>query len=318
VWVYAPALFDADSCTGASSGSCQPNVSAASELVGMGLNMSLSPAQDLRISWQLDNKILNKTWNDGGWNDRGFGPISPWLSCDGDTILGRYTGGEAAECAPPPAKGRVACGSGPGRGHGHQPFSPTNGCTAALGCCHSPIKEVGPWCIPMNVSNNGTHCGMCATPRPRGAVAGQPAVCSGKHSGQGSSTAVFIGAPRPPVSLWRALVKTAGVHLYTADADSVDDGDSVHADAVETAVVNAVETAVVTKRNRAATPKQRWAWAALPRRVRRSAIAIGVPATQVGGCVRVGRCGLCAVVTLPVVQHAGSWAGCQHSVLGHC
>eukprot|EP01049_Picozoa_sp_SAG25_P000054 SAG25_NODE_2_length_31535_cov_18.197322_5_plen_122_part_00 len=35
------------------------------------------------------------------------------LSCDGDTILGRYTGGEAAECAPPPAKGRVACGSGP-------------------------------------------------------------------------------------------------------------------------------------------------------------------------------------------------------------
>jgi hypothetical protein len=70
------------------------------------------------------------------------------------------------ECAPPPAKGRVACGSGPGRGHGHEPFSPTNGCTAALGCCHSPIKEAGPWCIPMNQSLNGTHCGMCALSLP--------------------------------------------------------------------------------------------------------------------------------------------------------
>jgi hypothetical protein len=158
-WVYAPALFDADVCMGA--GGCLPNVSAASELVGMELNMSLSPSP-LTVSWQLDNTILNKTWNDGGWNDRGFGPISPWLSCDSDTILGRY--------------------GDPGR-----------------------FGAPGP-----------------------------PAVCLGKHSGLGSSTAVFVGAPRPPVSLWRTLAKTAGVHLYTADADSVDDGDTVHADAVET------------------------------------------------------------------------------------
>ena len=109
--------------------------------------MSLAPA-DLQTVLQLDNTTYG-----------GVGPVSPWLSCGGDTVLGRYTNGKAA---------------------------------------------------------------------------GQPAVCTGNIGGSGSSTAVFVGAPRPPVSLWRALAKTTGVHLYTADEDAMDDGATVHADAVET------------------------------------------------------------------------------------
>ena len=118
-------------------------------MVGMELNMSLSPS-DLTTSLLSHNKTYGSS----------FGPVSPWLSCGGDKVLERYTGGEAA---------------------------------------------------------------------------GQPAACSTEKIGElGSSTAVFIGAPRPPVSLWRTLAKTAGVHLYTADEDSGDDGATVHADSIET------------------------------------------------------------------------------------
>eukprot|EP01049_Picozoa_sp_SAG25_P002079 SAG25_NODE_103_length_15482_cov_9.187415_9_plen_550_part_00 len=96
------------------------------------------------------------------------------------------------ECVKPPAKGRVACGSGPGRGHGHQPFTPTDGCTAALGCCYSPLTVPGDWCIPMNHSLNGTHCGVCGTALPAKTMA--PRQCYTKEGAQFSNASDWKSA----------------------------------------------------------------------------------------------------------------------------
>lgn len=63
---------------------------------------------------------------------------------------------------------------------------------------------------------------------------GAPAVCWGRLNSSASS--VVIGAPRPPVALWRALAKSVGVHLYTVGAatrDNFVEMGGVHADAVE-------------------------------------------------------------------------------------
>ena len=75
-----------------------------------------------------------------------------------------------------------------------------------------------------------------------GANAGAKAsVCSSQSSTATSNfSAVFIGAPRPPLGFWRALAKNAGIHLYT-DGSTTDgsaaDGSAVdlHADTVEAA-----------------------------------------------------------------------------------
>jgi hypothetical protein len=96
------------------------------------------------------------------------------------------------ECAAPPPEGRVACGSGPGRGHGHQPYTPTNGCTAALGCCYSPVPgSTVDWCIPMNQSANGTHCGVCGTPLPPKSMGSRQ--CYTKESTQFSNASDWQG-----------------------------------------------------------------------------------------------------------------------------
>ena len=62
---------------------------------------------------------------------------------------------------------------------------------------------------------------------------GLPSICWAS-AGPGEPASVFVGAPRPPVALWRALAAAAGVHLYIAEGtSSQDDGSALHADAVE-------------------------------------------------------------------------------------
>ena len=46
-----------------------------------------------------------------------------------------------------------------------------------------------------------------------------PSMCHATHTDANYSS-VFIGTPRPPLALWRALARSAGVHLYTSDSVS--------------------------------------------------------------------------------------------------
>ena len=57
-------------------------------------------------------------------------------------------------CTVPSAAARHQCGAY---------SSPANGCTAANGCCYSPMTAVGPWCYKMNASSS---CGQCGIPLP--------------------------------------------------------------------------------------------------------------------------------------------------------
>jgi hypothetical protein len=70
----------------------------------------------------------------------------------------------------------------------------------------------------------------------------EPSLCWATRSVKAAAancSSVFIGAPRPPVAFWRALARSAGVHLYTADEVSAEQPytpvQGNHADAVEAA-----------------------------------------------------------------------------------
>lgn len=63
----------------------------------------------------------------------------------------------------------------------------------------------------------------------------EPSICWTRPETSNFSS-VFVGTPRPPVGFWRALAKSAGVHVYTADEFAADDDmEGVRADAVEAA-----------------------------------------------------------------------------------
>lgn len=85
------------------------------------------------------------------------------------------------------------------------------------------LGEVAPW-LSCDGADRATVLGHY------GAAAGRkPSACM---SHEASHTSVFIGAPRPPLALWRALALNAGVHLYTSESESADNGLAVRADAV--------------------------------------------------------------------------------------
>lgn len=64
--------------------------------------------------------------------------------------------GSGQACVAVPSELRVACG--------HAPYTPADGCTAALGCCYGPMSVPGDWCYPM-VNSSGC-ADKCTMPRP--------------------------------------------------------------------------------------------------------------------------------------------------------
>jgi len=66
-------------------------------------------------------------------------------------------------------------------------------------------------------------------------ASGDPSVCW-THDDARDHSALFVGTPRPPTAFWRAVARSAGVHLYTDAASGTDDSAAgTHADAVEAA-----------------------------------------------------------------------------------
>jgi hypothetical protein len=61
-----------------------------------------------------------------------------------------------ASCVALPSELRVPCG--------HPPYTPADGCTAALGCCYNPMTVPGDWCYPM--VNSSSCADKCHTPPP--------------------------------------------------------------------------------------------------------------------------------------------------------
>ena len=55
---------------------------------------------------------------------------------------------------------------------GRPPYSPTDGCTASLGCCYNPITAPGDWCYPMVNSSGCTD--SCSVPPPACPSPSQP------------------------------------------------------------------------------------------------------------------------------------------------
>jgi hypothetical protein len=102
-WIYAPGLFDADSCGG--SGGCEPDAAAASQLVGLPLLLNSTSSVSLATTFEahpgsvgpvLPASVLGSSYG------AQLGTVSPWLSCaEGAgkmSVLGRYASGAPSVC----------------------------------------------------------------------------------------------------------------------------------------------------------------------------------------------------------------------------
>eukprot|EP01048_Picozoa_sp_COSAG05_P006320 COSAG05_NODE_405_length_10177_cov_2.310776_12_plen_403_part_00 len=126
--IYAPGVLDAEACAG--PGSCTASAAAASQLVGLPLDMDATTPIDTTTTFDAAVPRLA-----GVSYGAGLGPVSPWLSCSestatppatdnttthqrdrkhggGITVLGRYGqaagGGKAAMCQSSPATAAAA------------------------------------------------------------------------------------------------------------------------------------------------------------------------------------------------------------------
>jgi hypothetical protein len=92
---------------------------------------------------------------------------------------------------------------------------------------------VSPW-FACTEGNNGAEQQLAVLGRYGADVGARAAVCSTRLV-TANFSAVFIGAPRPPLAFWRTLAGQAGVHLYTDGSTTDDEPTDLHADTVEAA-----------------------------------------------------------------------------------
>ena len=98
-WIYAPGLFDADSCIG--SGACEPDIAAASGLVGLPLQLNVTAGMPLATTFEahsgstgpvLPASVLGSSYG------AQLSSVSPRLSCvegaNEVSVLGRYASGD--------------------------------------------------------------------------------------------------------------------------------------------------------------------------------------------------------------------------------
>lgn len=183
VWSYTPAIFDASACTGsidssgAFSSTCTPNMTAASDVVGMSLLINSTVAVPLTTT---------------------FSGVTPATGLPPPSLAGTSYGDTCGDISP-----HVTCGGG----------GSVDGRVGGNGS--SVVSVIGRYAT--------------AAQRKAGKI---PSMCHATHTDANYSS-VFIGTPRPPLALWRALARSAGVHLYTSDSVSTDNGLDLHADHVE-------------------------------------------------------------------------------------
>ena len=102
-WMYAPGLFDAESCGG--SGGCTPDTAAASNLVGLPLLLHATDSSPLATTFEVHpgsaGPVLPASVLGSSYGAQ-LGSVSPWLSCVEEaselSVLGRYAGGEPSVC----------------------------------------------------------------------------------------------------------------------------------------------------------------------------------------------------------------------------
>jgi hypothetical protein len=165
------------------------------------------------------------------------GAVNPWMYYNatslppGDQaeVLGELVSANAtrAVCVPPGA-GRPACG--------HPPYRPTDGCTAALGCCYDASEPGRNWCYQrVNTSSCASKCLIPNTaPPPPPPPPPRPGLVRVTHA-DANYTSIFSSGGGLPVHLWAALASQAGVHFYLDNSACVADPSvaSVVRDSVE-------------------------------------------------------------------------------------
>ena len=100
----------------------------------------------------------------------------------------------------------------------------------------SALGTVSPWLSCADGSNSDESL-LVLGRYSQGGDGSKAAICYRFNGNTASNhSAVFIGAPRPPLAFWRSLAVSAGVFVYTDEVGTDDDTVNHYADTVEVCV----------------------------------------------------------------------------------